>query len=575
MVLVSTRAALAAAGLAILSVASGAQSVFRISGEGGRQTLSSLQPLWVSSDGRHVLCRGLDGLFAGDSDGFYDATWYDLWTGVHQPAFTAAGGANPDEDTYMCGPSVNERYLVISTRASNLLPGDSNGLIDVYLLDRQTSVVVRASFTSTGTEPASDCLGRSVSDDGRLVVFETEDGLVPADGNFLFDVYVRDLAANTTQLISVTPGGTSGDLDSVDGSVSADGRFVVFSSGATDLVANDTNNCQDVFLRDLQLGTTVRLSVTAGGVEGDLDSYDASMTPDARFFAFASQATNLAPGVNGPGSIYLLDRTSGKISNVSCSSTGQVSDGICDTPALSADARFVTFMSMATNLDPLDTDGGQQDSFLRDLQTGITRVVTRATNGNQGTPPSHGIHITSLSLPFPDGTRVVFNANLSGLVAGDTNDEFDTFLWDSSSTCPAITSYCSGKLNSQGCVPSITSSGEPRLGPPTDAFYLSATGWIGNQPGIFLWSVQSASAPFFGGTLCVGGSVHRTVPQKSGGLPSGCTGTFSYHFTSAYMTSQGLPAGQLVFGQFWGRDNGIALPNDVGLSDAIQFTVCP
>ena len=237
---------------------------------------------------------------------------------------------------------------------------------------------------------------------------------------------------------------------------------------------------------------------------------------------------------------------------------------------------MVTFMSMATNLDPADTDGGQQDSFIRDLQTGITRGITRATDGNQGTPPAHGIHITSLSLPFPDGSKVAFNANLSDLVAGDTNDEFDSFLWDASSTCPPITSYCVGKLNSQGCVPSITSAGEPRLGPPTDAFFLSVTGWLANKPGIFLWSGSPASTPFYGGTLCLGAPVRRTASQSSGGQQQlACSGTYSYHFTRAYMASWSMSPGQILFGQFWGRDSGIAPPNNIGLSDAIEFTIWP
>ncbi len=570
--------AVLALGLSIaLASTAGAQSLVRISGLGGRQMPSGMQPIAISADGQRLLISGGDGLFVGDNNGAADLSWFDTRTGVHQRAFPGVGGVVPDGDSAFGALSANERYVVCTSFATNLLPGDTNGVGDAYVLDQQTGVMTRATLAWNGAEPTWDAFSRGVSDNGRFVVFECEDdALVQNDANSTQDIFVRDTLTNTTQLVSMSTAGSSGSGYSDGGKISADGRYVVFNSQASDLILADTNGFTDVFLRDLQLGTTTRVSVSATGIEANGDSMDVSMSPDARWIAFASAATNLAPGANAGGGIYLVDRTNGQVVNAARSTSGQSTNGWCSNPKLSGDGRYVAFQSFATNLDPLDTDNAESDNFLRDVQLGVTRIVSIATNGSQGSAPSTGFQLTNVPMTSADGQRVLFNANLAELVAGDTNDESDAFLWDAASTCPAITSYCVGKLNSEGCVPSISSSSEPRLAGPSDSFFLSATGLVGNQIGMFLWSYQPAATPFYGGTLCLAAPVRRTAGQSAGGSPPpGCSGSYSFHFTQAYMAMLGVPAGNAVFGQFWGRDNGLPPPNNVALSDAILFTIWP
>jgi len=136
--------------------------------------------------------------------------------------------------------------------------------------------------------------------------------------------------------------------------------------------------------------------------------------------------------------------------------------------------------------------------------------------------------------------------------------------------------YCAAKPNSQGCLPSVSSSGTPSLSGP-DNFFVGASNVLNNKLGLLLWSRSPASVPFGGGTLCVAAPLVRTAAQLSGGSPTGddCSGSYSFHFTQAYMTQQQLGAYTTLHAQWWSRDPGFAAPNNIGLTDALRFTLCP
>ena len=143
--------------------------------------------------------------------------------------------------------------------------------------------------------------------------------------------------------------------------------------------------------------------------------------------------------------------------------------------------------------------------------------------------------------------------------------------------CPSK-GYCIAKINSQGCLPTITSLGVPLAAGGADDFRIVASDVLNMRPGLYFWGVGPVALPFGGGTLCVAPPLVRTPTQSAGGttLPAiDCTGTYSFAFTQAYMTSKGLTVGSTVFGQFYSRDTGFAAPNDVGLTAGLEFTVCP
>src|SRR5947209_1614213 len=247
---------------------------------------------------------------------------------------------------------------------------------------------VRVSVASDGTEGNDVSLGSALSADGRFVAFDSAaTDLVAGDTNGVSDVFVHDRQTGTTERVSVASDGAQGNGSSglvtfaFPPALSADGRFVAFVSFATNLVASDTNGATDVFVHDRQTGTTERVSVASDGTEGNAASAGATLSADGRFVAFHSAATNLVAGdTNGTNDVFVHDRQTGTTERVSV-------NGFSAGPALSADGRFVAFHSTATNLVAGDTNGAT-DVFVHDRQTGTTERVSVASDGTQGNDAS-------------------------------------------------------------------------------------------------------------------------------------------------------------------------------------------
>src|SRR5207249_1448960 len=229
---------------------------------------------------------------------------------------------------------------------------------------------------------------------GRLVAFESVAGdLVDDDTNGDIDVFVRDLKTDTTTLVSVNYAGTnSGNSQSRFPVFSADGRSVAFDSLAGDLVANDTNFNSDVFVRDLHTGTTTLVSVNSAGTDsGDNGSGLAAVSANARFEAFVSSASDLAGNnTNFNSDVFVRDLNTGTTTLVSVNSAGTDSgNNGSGLAAVSANARFVAFVSSASDLALNDTNF-YSDVFVRDLTTGTTTLVSV---NSAGTDSGNGFSI--------------------------------------------------------------------------------------------------------------------------------------------------------------------------------------
>src|ERR1700741_4516663 len=235
------------------------------------------------------------------------------------------------------------------------------------------------------------------------------------------------IPAQVTQRVSISTTGVPGDDDSSNASMSADGRYVAFQSSATNLIANDTNGFYDVFVHDRQSGTTDRVSVGAAGAEGNLVSYFPAISADGRYVAFYSQASNLVPGDTwGAADTFVHDRQSGTTERVSVDSNELEQHGGSSSnfpPAISADGRYVAFVSSAGNLIASDTNG-MNDVFIRDRIAGTTERVSVSTGGAQADN-----HCSSPPISA-DGNLVAFYTNASSLEAGDTNNRDDVFVHD-------------------------------------------------------------------------------------------------------------------------------------------------
>ena len=254
-------------------------------------------------------------------------------------------------------------------------------------------ISARSPLASQPVGGNGDSVSPVVTPDGRFVLFTSAaNNLTPGDNSFLrSDVFLRDRLSNTTTLVSVNYSGTGGgNGNSSSGLVSTNGRYVVFESDATDLVVGDTNNATDVFLRDLQAGTTSLVSVSTAATQGNVTSAYPVMTPDGRFVAFLSFASNLVPNdTNGLQDVFVRDTVAGTTTQVSVGATGPIAAGLTnmDTPVITPDGRYVAFFSTASNLVSFSTQVNGE-IYLRDLLAGTTTDVSTniffSNNTNQG-----------------------------------------------------------------------------------------------------------------------------------------------------------------------------------------------
>lgn len=328
------------------------------------------------------------------------------------------------------GPAISAggRFVAFDSDASNLIPGGTNGKENVFVRDRQEARTELVSVGPGGARGNGNSGHPAISPDGRFVVFESEaSNLVPHDTNGQQDVFLRDREAGKTELVSVGQRGNLGNDLSFAGGVSLDGRFVAFSSRASNLVPGDTNGFDDVFIRDRKTGTTERASIGPRGVQGNESSNRAAISANGRFVLFASAASNLVRNdINGMFfDVFVLDRKTRKLELVSVGAGGIEGNDQSYVAAISPDGRFVAFQSFASNLVPGDTNGFP-DVFLRDRKACTTRRVSVGPGGVQGDSYS-GNDGVALSA---DARFVAFESFADNLVSGDTNGEREVFLRD-------------------------------------------------------------------------------------------------------------------------------------------------
>ncbi len=556
-----------------------AQSTTRVSVRSdGIQAAGHSATSALSGDGRLVAFASLaHDLVGGDSNGVQDVFVHDTWTGNTELVSVSMAGAQADADCL--GPVLSEdgRFVAYRSDATNLVPGDLNGLSDVFVHDRLLGTTVRASVDLSGGDPDARSYYQTLSHDGRFVAFQSEaSDLVSGDVNATFDVFVRDMQSGTTEIASVGPGGEqSGALEfSVEPAISSDGSCVVFASITENFAPGLANGVLDVFLRDRFQATTEIVSIGLSGAPANGPSWLPAVSADGRFVAFVSDATNLVPGdTNGVTDVFVRDRLLGKTERASIASDG--SQGSLSSylyyshPTLSGDGRYVVFESYAPELVPGDANGWA-DVFLHDRRLSATTLVSVTSAGKQ-------VHLASTRGTISaDGASIAFECDDGHLVPGDTNGMYDVFVRRPASTCAPIEAYCASKTNSLGCVPSIGASGLPSLAGP-EAFFVTATAVRSHALGILLLGTAADWKPFAGGALCVAGKIWRSPPQSSGGSSGAidCSGSYSFHLSQAHLLGLAVAAGTPLFGQWISRDPGFAPPDAIGLSDAIEFTPCP
>ena len=405
---------------------------------GAQATTGSACPS-ASADGRFVAFNSLAALVDGDTNGAGDVFLHDRLTSTTTRVSVGTGGTQGNGNS-QCGlVSANGRFVVFESAASNLVAGDTNGGFNLFRHDRETGQTVRVNVASGGVQvSALTQTGgiASVSADGRRIAFSAFVGnLVPGDTNGAFDVFVHDADTLETVRISVANDGTQGSANSLWPAMSGDGRYVAFESAATNLVAGDTNGAADIFVRDLELRQTFRVSLTASGGQASGSSQTPKMPLVGGIVMFQSFATNLVPGVTASGQLYARDFTAGTTSAISLPNGGGTPNSSARFALLgspvSADGRFVTFLSFASNLVAGDTNGAV-DVFIRDRVAGTTARVSVSGGGAQALDTSFDASMSA------DGRFAGISAAAANLVTGDTNAASDVFAVGGVSVTPAF-----------------------------------------------------------------------------------------------------------------------------------------
>ena len=375
-------------------------------------------------------------LVTGDSNGLADVFVHDRTTGVtERVSVTSAGNQANGTSTRPALDAVGN-LVVFDSSATNLVGGDTNQSLDVFVHDRAANTTQRVSVASDESQAPTGGHSPSISDDGGFVSFVSTSALVPEDTNNAEDIYVRNLVAGTTELVSVNSAGEEGDSSTTSASLSADGRWVVFSSFATNLVPDDTNGHFDSFIHDRQTGLTELVSISSDEMQADAQATTPEVSADGRFVVFWSIATNLVPDdTNDRPDVFVRDRLAGTTERASVSSDEQQGDGnspeagvrgfLAEGPDITPDGRFVAFSSSSTNLVPGDTNtcplffedppGACPDTFVRDLVSGTTTRVNVSADGTEANDRSVDPALGD------DGSTVAFWSAAGNLVPGDAN----------------------------------------------------------------------------------------------------------------------------------------------------------
>lgn len=408
-------------------------------------------------------------------------------SGLSLASVTSGGGlGNARSEDVWQSINANGRYVVINSRATNMVPGVSDHKAHMFLRDLKTGKITLADISDSGALGNGDAFGGTVSADGRYVAFTSAaTNLVPHDTAKAFDVFVRDLVAKKTYRISTTGNGQNGNAMSFRAEISGNGRYVAYTSLATNLVPGLTNHGSLVYVYDMVTRKTAVASVSSSGAQANSDAQAPTISGSGRYVGYSSRATNLSPdatdhrwnvyvrdmvrhvttlvsaGVSdvyssselpitaqgslgstispdgryiafgswkqsptGPDlGLFIHDVATGKTERVDVTSAGRPANGLTFfLCSISSGGRYVAFSSQATNLVSAKTNG-TWNIYIRDLRAGSTRLLSVGAGGAVSNGESAYPAISA------DGATVVFISAASNLVPGGTGGQMNVFRW--------------------------------------------------------------------------------------------------------------------------------------------------
>ncbi len=442
--------------------ATGATEIVSVNSAGEIGNADSLD-LAYTPDGRYVAFYSYaSNLVDNDTNTNIDIFVRDTQLGITTRVSVGYDGSETNADSWTPSISDDGRYVAFESIAWNLVADDTNADRDIFVRDTVLNTTTRVSVNTAGSEVAGTSNTASISADGRYVSFlSTSADLVADDLNGMNDIFVRDTQLNTTTRVSVATDGTESNNQSNFPTISADGRYVVFHSDASNLVAGDTNAKQDVFMRDTLTNTTTRVSVSTAGAEANLNSTYASISADGRYITFQSTASNLVDGdTNASSDVFVRDTQLNTTTRVSIITGGAEANSASYTASISSNGRYITFGSVASNLFDNDIIPSSDDMFIHDTQTGTTTHISDiyTTYAFTSAPDDFNQYTHNVST---DGRYVAFSSYSVNLVAGDTNNMSDIFVRDTvlNTTTRVSVSSADVQGNQNSIMPSISADG--------------------------------------------------------------------------------------------------------------------
>ena len=394
----------------------------------------------ISGDGRFVAFMSkAPNLVAGDDNHAVDVFVRDRLDGTTEIVSVSTSGEIGNAASLAPAISRNGRFVAFNSEASNFAPGDidpgQEGSLEVFIHDRDSGVTERVAVDSNEDYVPVPSFAADVSASGRYVAFTAAAALSPGDENATFDVYVRDREAGTTDLVSAPASGPHLEMPSMFPAISGNGRYVTFDSSQPGLVPNDTNEWNDVFVADRTADTIERVSVDPDGGQGRRGSTEPEISRDGRFVVFMSEAPDLVwRDSNGAvGDVFLHDRQTDRTMLVSRSTKGRQSQELSGGPSVSDDGTRIAFISSGGKLVAGDTNRAW-DVFVRDRDAHLTERVSVGPGGRQALGNEEPFWAAAIS---GDGASIAFESVASNLVPHDDNGRADVFVFGRPPACDA------------------------------------------------------------------------------------------------------------------------------------------
>lgn len=384
----------------------------------------------VSADGRYAVFESTaSNLVNNDLNNNSDIFLVDTENGTIQRISEPTSGGDANGSSNNPSISANGQFVVFESFAPNLVANDTNNAVDIFIYDRIAQSMERVSVASNNTQANSHNFSPSVSADGRFVTFYSiSSNLVSGDNNRAVDVFVRDRTTGETRMISTNANGNPGNMASWQPVISANGQYIAFSSNASNLVAGDSNNVQDIFLYEMATGNIAMVSKDNSGTPGNALSAYPAISASGDYVVFESDATNLVSNDgNGQTDIFVADVPHSSVTRISVTTDGGDINAPAYQPRISQDGRFISYYSYASNIVQPDPNN-VEDVYLYDQSTGAIEMLTRTMAGE----PSNGSSFTAAL--NDDGRYAVTSSLATNLDVTDTNGLEDIYLFDRGAT---------------------------------------------------------------------------------------------------------------------------------------------